>query len=243
MDIIPYISRYIQNFQWNRRKEKKQEMQIRKTLSCIFVLDTSESMNYPVGDSALSYLNQALKAFPIYVQKQNMTNIDMDISLIQTDNNEAKIVAQFVPISKWKPEQLKAAGLSPIGRCLEAAIHLTHKRMTGVEDMDKPSYPVWILLFTDGRSTDGLSEVRKMIKEQCLKQENDFILWIIAAENADMVICQSLTPYIIRMKHKEYDNVFQWTSDCMKMLSVCGETSPMLFEQHYNQIAERNDKR
>lgn len=218
MNLIPYLADQIHNLPWYR-KNKKQEVDTRKTVSCIFVVDTSESMNYPVDDPAIEYLNQALKTFPVYVKRQNINNINIDVSLIEPHNNGARIVSQFVPISRWEPEHLTAEGLSPIGRCLETAIQLAMKRMDGVEPLDKPSYPVWILLFTDGRSTDGLNQAREWLKEQNLKGKNDFLLWIIATENADMRICRSLSEHIILMKHRDYDSVFRWTSNCIRMLS------------------------
>lgn len=235
MKLIPYISNYIQHFRWDSEKNKKQKMDIRKTFSCIFVFDTSESMNYPINDPPIDYLNRALWAFPEYINYQEITNINLDISLIQTHNNDASIVSEFVPIFQWKQEPLKASGLSPIGRCLETAIRLAKRRMKE-DTMDKPSYPVWIILFSDGRSTDGIRQARELVKEQSFKKEKDFILWIVATEDADMCICRRLTNHIIIMNHRNYDSVFQWTSDCLKILSRCGDASPKLFEKQYDLI-------
>lgn len=239
MNLIPYIFRHIQNLQGDTKNDKKQEMDTRKTMSCIFVVDTSESMNYPVNDPPINDLNRALRAFPEYIKNQQIININIDISLIQTHNNNAGIVSQFVPISQWKQEPLRATGLSPIGRCLETAIQLAKQRMNEVDHMDKPSYPVWIILFTDGRSTDGVRQAREWLKEERLNKNTEYILWIVATEDADMRICRSLTNHILIMNHKDYDNVFQWTSDCFRILSEHENVSLRLLEKQYNLIIEK----
>lgn len=236
MNLIPYIFRHIQNFQSDTKNDKKQEMDIRKTISCIFIVDTSESMNYPPDDPPIDYLNRALRAFPEYIKNQQIININIDISLIQTHNNNARIVSQFVPISQWKQDTLRATGLSPIGRCLETAIQMAKQRMNEVDQMAKPSYPVWIILFTDGRATDGVRQARELLKEQRLEEKKEFILWIVATENADMNICRSLTDHIIIMKQRDYDSVFQWTSDCFRILSGSENASMKLLKKQYDMI-------
>lgn len=242
MNLIPYIFRHIQNVQGNTKNDKKQEMDTRKTMSCIFVVDTSESMNYPVNDPPINDLNRALRAFPEYIKNQKIININIDISLIQTHNNNAGIISQFVPISQWKQEPLRATGLSPIGRCLETAIQLAKQRMNEVDHMDKPSYPVWILLFTDGRSTDGVRQARELLKEQRLEEKKEFILWIVATGNADMNICRSLTDHIIIMNHRDYDSVFQWTTNCFRILSGNKIVSMKFLETQYDLRAEKIEK-
>ena len=108
--------------------ETKQENNVAliRHVSCMFVMDVSESMNYPKEKPNIESLNHALQEF-----KKNMTeacqncHVQMDVGMVTFHGAEAKIITPFTPMAEWRPKQLTASGVSPMGKGLRLAFDLS----------------------------------------------------------------------------------------------------------------------
>lgn len=178
-------------------------------VSCMFVMDVSESMNYPKENPNIESLNRALQEF-----KRNMTqacrkyHVQMDIGMVTFHGAEAKLVTPFTPMAEWRPHHLEASGVSPMGKGLQLAFDNMIKSKNEWEKERKYIEESWIILFTDGRPTDSIKNVADQIKEERSRVPQRFNFWIVASGDADRMICNYLSNQVIYMKNNQYEKTF-----------------------------------
>lgn len=178
-------------------------------VSCMFVMDLSESMNYPKESPNIDSLNHALQEF-----KKNMTtacqkcHVQMDVGMITFHGAEAKIVTPFTPMIQWMPVHLNASGVTPMGKGLQLAIDNVIKSRAEWEKEKRYIEESWIILFTDGRPTDSIKDVAGQLKEEQTQGTGRFNFWIVASGNADRKICNYLSNQVIYMKNNQYEKTF-----------------------------------
>lgn len=160
--------------------ETKQENNVAliRHVSCMFVMDVSESMNYPKEKPNIESLNHALQEF-----KKNMTeacqncHVQMDVGMVTFHGAEAKIITPFTPMAEWRPKQLTASGVSPMGKGLRLAF-------------------------------DSIKDVADQIKKESQQTPKRFNFWIVASGDADRKICNYLSKQVIYMKNNQYEKTF-----------------------------------
>lgn len=191
--------------------ETKQENKVAlvRHVSCMFVMDVSESMNYPKENPNIEALNHALKEF-----KKNMTqacrkcHVQMDIGMVTFHGAEAALITPFTPMSEWNPQHLNASGVSPMGQGLQLAFDSVIKSREQWEREKLYIEESWIILFTDGRPTDSIKDVADQIKAENQNVPKRFNFWIVASGDADRKICEYLSDQVIYMKGSQYEKTF-----------------------------------
>lgn len=179
-------------------------------VSCMLVMDVSESMNYPREKPNIELLNHALQEF-----KKNMTqacqkcHVQMDVGMVTFHGAEANLVTPFTPMAEWIPKHLKASGVSPMGKGLQLAFDSMVKSRNQWEKEKRYIEESWIILFTDGRPTDSIKNVADQIKkEEGSRVPKRFNFWIVASGDADRKICNYLSKQVIYMKNNQYGKTF-----------------------------------
>ena len=178
-------------------------------VSCMFVMDVSESMNYPREKPNIELLNHALQEF-----KKNMTqacqkcHVQMDVGMVTFHGAEANLVTPFTPMAEWIPKHLKASGVSPMGKGLQLAFDSMVKSRNQWEKEKRYIEESWIILFTDGRPTDSIKNVADQIKKEESRVPKRFNFWIVASGDADRKICNYLSKQVIYMKNNQYEKTF-----------------------------------
>lgn len=191
--------------------ETKQENNVAlvRHVSCMFVMDLSESMNYPKEKPNIESLNHALQEF-----KKNMTeacrkcHVQMDVGMVTFHGAEAKLVTPFTPMAEWLPKHLEASGVSPMGKGLQLAFDNMIESRNQWEKEKRYIEESWIILFTDGRPTDSIKTVADQIKEENNHVPKRFNFWIVASGDADRKICNYLSEQVIYMKNDQYEETF-----------------------------------
>lgn len=191
--------------------ETKQENNVAlvRYVSCMFVMDLSESMNYPKENPNIESLNHALQEF-----KKNMTeacqkcHVQMDVGMVTFHGAQAKIVTPFTPMAEWLPKHLDASGVSPMGKGLQLAFDSMIESRKQWEKEKRYIEENWIILFTDGRPTDSIKMVADQIKEENNRAPKRFNFWIVASGDADRKICNYLSEQVIYMKNNQYEETF-----------------------------------
>ena len=191
--------------------ETKQENNVAlvRHVSCMFVMDLSESMNYPKENPNIESLNHALQEF-----KKNMTeacqkcHVQMDVGMVTFHGAEAKLITPFTPMAEWLPKHLAASGVSPMGKGLQLAFDNMLESRNQWEKEKRYIEESWIILFTDGRPTDSIKTVADQIKEESNRIPKRFNFWIVASGDADRKICSYLSEQVIYMKNNQYEETF-----------------------------------
>ena len=203
-------------------EKKENNVALIRHVSCMFVMDISESMNYPKENPNIESLNHALQEF-----KRNMTaacqkcHVQMDIGMVTFHGAEAKIVHPFTPMSEWIPKHLDAGGVSPMGKGLQLAFDNVIKSRTQWEKEKHYIEESWIILFTDGRPTDSIKDVADKIKKEEMHIPKRFNFWIVASGDADKKICNYLSKQVIYMKNNQYEKTFYTLQKEMLLTNTC----------------------
>lgn len=189
-------------------------------IACIFLVDTSYSMNYPKEAPAIDQINESMKLFKQQVLGSGIENHEIEIAVISFGGTEPKVVSDFCSISDWEPPVLTASGTTPLGRALELAIKMAGKKAREYKKEDIPSYPPWLIVMTDGSPTDGVRAAREMLKDPKERERyGNVSLWIAAAEDADLKILRSLTDNVVYLEDKDFTPVFEWAVKSMEFMS------------------------
>jgi len=136
-------------------------------VACVFLLDTSGSMNAPNGDP-IRKLNQGLKTFKEQTISDSTfdehTKACIDVALISF-GPDVVIQRNFVPVSKMDPPELAASGGTPLGQALNKALDLIEERKKRYSDLGTPYFRPWIFCITDGEPTDDYLAAAKRLKD------------------------------------------------------------------------------
>ena len=189
--------------------ETKQENNVAlvRHVSCMFVMDLSESMTSPKENPNIESLNHALQEF-----KKNMAeacqkcHVQMDVGMVTFHGAQAKLVTPFTPMAEWLPKHLEASGVSPMGKGLQLAFDNMIESRNQWEKEKRYIEESWIILFTDGRPTDSIKTVADQIKEENNRIPKRFNFWIVASGDADRKICKYLSEQVIYMKNNQYED-------------------------------------
>lgn len=216
-----WISRLKNKFFHPVEVNQKNNVALVRHVSCMFVMDVSESMNYPKENPNIEALNHALWEFKKnMVQACQKCHVQMDIGMVTFHSSEADLVTPFMPVNEWIPQRLDARGVSPMGKGLQLAFdHVIKSR----EQWEKEKLYIeesWIILFTDGRPTDSIKDVADQIKAESQSVPKRFNFWIVASGDADRKICEYLSNQVIYMKNNQYEKTFYTLQKEMLLTSV-----------------------
>lgn len=204
-----WISHFKDKFFSPNSVKQENKVALVRHVSCMFVMDVSESMNYPKENPNITILNHALQEF-----KKSMTQacqkcrVQMDIGMVTFHGAEANMITPFTSLKEWIPNHLSASGVSPMGKGLRMAFDNVIKSREQWEKERLYIEESWIILFTDGRPTDSIKEVADQMKEESQHTPKRFNFWIVASGDADRKICDYLSDQVIYLKNSQYDEAF-----------------------------------
>lgn len=216
-----FLSETVSKWKLRITKEKKEEITNKRYASCLFLVDTSHSMNYPKENPNIDRLNAAVEQFKNnLIAADHLYHVEMEIALFSFHGNQVDKITGFTPVEQWSPAALYAEGLTPMGKGLEEAILEVKKWKKQRKIQHQESHETWIIMLTDGRATDSIKAVQEMLKEERQKEQKDYILWIVASENADLKLCRTLTNHVLLMRNGDYQSVFRWAEQCLLQTKI-----------------------
>lgn len=134
-------------------------------VACVFLLDTSGSMN---ENDAIGKLNAGLRTFK--EQTINDTSFDehtkacIDVALV-TFGPDVKVEQEFTAVSEMIPPTLTANGGTPMGAALDKALNMITEQKAKYNELGTPYYRPWIFCITDGYPNDSYEAAAKRLKE------------------------------------------------------------------------------
>ncbi len=133
---------------------------------CVLLLDVSKSMRGEAIDS----LNEGLVAFRNELIKDPLATRRVEIAMV-TFGRDVKVMQNFLPVDRFTPQMLTAAGLTPMGTAINKALDLLEERKSVYKTHGVPYYRPWVFMITDGKpkgEPDAAMEeaVRRLRKEE-----------------------------------------------------------------------------
>lgn len=134
------------------------------------LIDTSGSMGADIKNNPIGQINEF---FERRIFEGHQFDL-IDVAIVGFNHN-AFIIQDFIPLSKLLPFVLAADGPSAMGEGINKAIDMVKERTRLYQELGTPYFRPWIVMITDGESTDDPSNAINRIKE--LEEKNKLKMW------------------------------------------------------------------
>lgn len=178
----------------------------------VLLLDASSSMT-----AEIEKVNLGLKDLKSDLMSDQLASQRVEIAIMTF--GPVNLVHDFVSVDLWVPPRLRAAGNTPMGEALLAAIKLVKERKRAYREMGIPYYRPWIWLVTDGEPTDRWQDAMAIVQEEI--RTGGLELFTIGTDGANFTVLSHIgkprSP--IRLREAHYREMFVWLSQSLKPVS------------------------
>ena len=130
-------------------------------ISVCIVIDTSYSM---IGEK-LNAVNEGISRFIKECMANPFARNAVDLNIIACGNSEPEEVQPFANVKDVKFIPLKAGINTPLGASVELALDNITAQRRRYGEYGISSYKPWLIIMSDGRSTDNVDEAAAEVKE------------------------------------------------------------------------------
>jgi len=180
------------------------------------VLDTSGSM---IG-KPIRELNEGVNLFIDEIRKDEYTRYSAEICIIAF-GGIVKVIQDFTTVDNVSYPTFKADGKTPMGSAVLEALKRLDKRKSMYKELGIDYYQPWMVLMTDGKPTDDITEAVKKTQE-LLSQRKLVVFPVATGPLADMkVLSKFTTPdrMPLRLKGLKFREFFAWLSKSVARVS------------------------
>jgi len=180
-------------------------------VACVFLLDTSKSMN----GAPIESLNKAINNLRMQKNTDDFVRNRVDIAIVEF-NDRARVVQNFTPLSQMEPVSLTAGGRTAMGEGINMAIDMVKERNRFYDSMGTPCFKPWIFMITDGVPTDDVTSARQRIHEEESKGAfGKLKFWTVGVPGYSKDVITSLSKRCIALDEAIFDGIFDWMSDIL----------------------------
>ena len=122
--------------------------------ACVLLLDTSGSMHGP----PIQALNDGIKAFKAELENDSLASLRVETAIVSFDSS-VRLVQDFATVEALATPDLDASGATSTATAVNFAIDRVEERKQSYRDAGIQYYRPWIVLITDGASTDGRQQM------------------------------------------------------------------------------------
>lgn len=197
-----------------------------KHVACVFLLDTSSSMN---NNEAIKQLNEGLRVF----KQQTLSSLDthakacIDVAVVTFDSY-VNVIQDFAPVEEMELPELEAYGNTAMGEALETAMDMVATQKNNYKNAGTPYFRPWIFCITDGGPTDDYREPAERLKY--LENNKKVVAYCVGVDGfrAD-IMKQIFDPNnIYGLKNCDFRGLFKFVSDSMRGVANSTEESGSL---------------
>ncbi len=179
---------------------------------CILLLDTSGSME---GNS-ISELNQGLQAFRDEIFDDSLAMKRVEIALITF--GPVRVLQDFATADMFRPQQMQAAGDTPLGEAVTRGLELLKRRKQILRDNGIKLFRPWIFLITDGEPTDNWQHLPQLIRSG--EETKSFSFFALGVKDADIKVLRQISlREPMKLSGVRFREFFLWLSASLKSVS------------------------
>jgi len=186
---------------------------------CVVVLDCSGSM---AGDP-INELNAGLKQFKTSLMEDGTAKTSVCVSLITVGwpDNSASLLMDFTDAVDFKPVELSANGMTPLGAGINLALDKIQEFKDEAKTKSQKYKRPWLFVMSDGAPTDPSdvwAEAVRRANEAVVG--NKAVIFPIAVEKADTNKLQEISQKeVAKMSGVEFQKFFVWLSASLSRAS------------------------
>ncbi len=212
--------------------------------ACVLLLDTSASMSIPTApweelgeklsiiDGVQTYagkgsatpideLNRGIDDYKEAVAKDPAASLRVETAIVTFDDS-ARVVQDFAAVDEMKTDEISAsAGRTNMAKGVDVALDLLDNRKQTYREAGIAYYRPWVILMTDGKSTDSEAEMSAAADKIKRGEEGkNFAFFAVGVEGADMNELNRLAPRRnMPLKGYAFREFFIWLSNSMSRVS------------------------
>lgn len=184
--------------------------------ACILLLDTSWSMDGPW----IRALSEGVGAFKRALEADPVASLRVETAIVSFDS-DVRLVHDFATVDALEPPDLKADGATSTAAAINFAMDMLERRKLTYRQGGIPYYRPWIVLITDGASSDGeglMQTVAERVRQA--DESKQLAFFCVGVTGADLnelrLIAPRRTALLTGLKFTEF---FEWLSNSMVSVS------------------------
>ena len=185
--------------------------------ACVLLLDTSGSMR----GAPIAALNEGVSTFLEALAGDSLAALRVETAVVSF-NSRVELVQDFSTVRMMEVGPLEANGLTATGRAVLKAIKMVEHRKQSYKESGVSYYRPWVILITDGASTDGAAVMDKAIQSvRHAEEAKGLAFFCVGVEGAAMKELRRLAPTRTAMlSGLRFEEFFSWLSSSMTRVSA-----------------------
>ena len=184
--------------------------------ACVLLLDTSGSMHGP----PIVALNEGIRAFKDELEGDSLASLRVETAIVSFDSS-VQVMQDFATVDALATPELDAGGGTGTAAAVNSAIDMVEERKRTYRDAGISYYRPWIVLITDGASTDGRQKMDAASER--VRQAEDakqLAFFSVGVEGADMDELNRMgTRGALPLNGLAFKEFFVWLSSSMTRVS------------------------
>ena len=214
--------------------------------ACVLVLDTSKSMSIPTvsadqlgekldivdgvqtyavtGDADLlipiEELNKAIGDFVGAIEDDPLASLRVETAIVSF-NDDVRLVQDFATVDALSPPALRAEGETSTATAVNFALDMVEKRKRVYRDAGITYYRPWVVMITDGASTESREQMTAASQRVHRAEESKQLAFFsVGVDGADMEELNRIGPRgALPLDGLAFTEFFVWLSNSMTQVS------------------------
>ena len=184
--------------------------------ACVLLLDTSGSMHGP----PIQALNDGIRAFKEELESDSLASLRVETAIVSFDSS-VQLVQDFATVDALATPELDAQGATSTATAVNFAIDRVEERKQSYRDAGVPYYRPWIVLITDGASTESRQQMDAASERvRQAEEEKQLAFFSVGVQGADMEELNRVgTRGALPLDGMAFREFFVWLSSSMTRVS------------------------
>lgn len=215
--------------------------------ACVLLLDTSESMSLPrvpleslgqkmdIVDGLQTYrikgsyesqipineLNDGIRIFKDALESDPLASLRVEIAIVTFDS-DVRVLQDFATVDALSTPVLEAKGQTSTAKAVNSALNMIEGRKRKYTDAGISYYRPWVVMMTDGASTDAEPQMLHASNRVHRAEEaKQLAFFSVGVEGADMEELNRMGPRnAVPLRGLAFREFFLWLSNSMKRVSA-----------------------
>lgn len=215
--------------------------------ACVLLLDTSGSMSIPtvpledlgekldIVDGVQTYaakgnvdasvpideLNEGIKTFRDAIASDPLASLRVETAIV-TFGDDVRVVQDFATVDSLAAPDLDARGQTCTAAAVNRALDMIEDRKKAYREAGVSYYRPWVVMMTDGASTDSEQQMREAYERVHRAEESKQLAFFsVGVEGADMEELNRMGPRgAVPLRGLAFKEFFLWLSNSMMRVSA-----------------------
>lgn len=216
--------------------------------ACVLLLDTSGSMGlgrvaseedlgeymgmedglptYAIKEGAaltvpIEELNEGIETFRDALNSDSLASLRVETAIVTFDDS-VQVVQDFATVDALKTPKLEASGETRTATAVNRALDMIEQRKMMYREAGVSYYRPWVVMMTDGASTDSEQQMREASERVHRAEETKHLAFFgVGLEGADMDELNRIGPRdAVPLRGLAFREFFLWLSSSMTRVSA-----------------------